>query len=158
MSVYDFNGSNSKPDRNCRSCTDFKSWSKQSNQFFTQSKGTDDKPRKDCPLDKNELGRSSWGLLHTMAAHYPDNPTDQQKSDVKTFFSTFSRLYPCEWCSKDFTEDVRNNPVDPSSQEKLSKWLCDAHNRVNAKLGKPEFDCSKTNERWRDGWLDGSCE
>lgn len=70
--------------------------------FQDKSEG---KPPKDCPLDKNELGRSSWGLLHTMAAHYPDSPTDQNKSDVKVFFDTLSRLYPCDWCSKDFQEE-----------------------------------------------------
>ena len=25
-------------------------------------------------------------------------------------------------------------------------------------LGKPEFDCSKVFQRWRDGWADGSCD
>lgn len=123
MSSYDFRGPPFQSDPNCRSCTDFKTWSKQSNKYFTQSKvglafpktlitnnfppfqdSTLNKPRKDCPLDKNELGRSSWALLHTMAAHYPENPSQKHKADVKSFFDTFSRLYPCEWCSKDFQE------------------------------------------------------
>lgn len=126
MSGYDFSGPSSRPDPNCRSCTDFKSWSKQNNPLFTNAKvrlsviyflfvfsrnlvfqgKVPEKPvRKDCPLDKNELGKASWGLLHTMAAHYPDNPTQKNKTDVKTFFDTFSRLYPCEWCAKDFQEE-----------------------------------------------------
>lgn len=29
---------------------------------------------------------------------------------------------------------------------------------VNRKLGKPDFDCSLVDERWRDGWKDGSCD
>jgi len=33
----------------------------------------------------------------------------------------------------------------------LGRWLCDAHNDVNAKLGKKLFDCSKWEERWRTG-------
>ena len=36
--------------------------------------------------------------------------------------------------------------------------MCEMHNRVNVKLGKPEFDCSKVFQRWRDGWEDGSCD
>jgi len=32
------------------------------------------------------------------------------------------------------------------------------HNIVNMKIGKPKFDCSLVNERWRDGWKDGSCD
>ena len=32
------------------------------------------------------------------------------------------------------------------------------HNEVNRRIGKKEFDCSKVDERWRDGWKDGSCD
>lgn len=57
--------------------------------------------RHDCPLDKDELGRSTWGLLHTMASTYPDKPTREQTNDVKSFFNILSRAYPCEFCAKD---------------------------------------------------------
>jgi len=52
---------------------------------------------------------------------------------------------------------VKHPPV-VDSQKNFAKWLCDLHNIVNVKLGKPVFDCSKVDERWRDGWLDGSCD
>jgi FAD-linked sulfhydryl oxidase len=113
---------------------------------------------KQCPLDKDELGRSTWGMLHTMAAHYPDKPTDRQKVEIKQFFNILSRFYPCEYCSKDMQAEFKKDPPVADSQEKLSQWLCQFHNKVNLKLGKPQFDCSKVNERWRDGWLDGSCD
>lgn len=64
------------------------------------------KPRRDdCPLDKDELGNKSWGLLHTMAAKYPENPTDEQKCNMKKFFFLFSKFYPCEHCAADFQEE-----------------------------------------------------
>lgn len=53
---------------------------------------------------------------------------------------------------------IKQDPPRTESQEALSQWLCKMHNRVNVKIGKPEFDCSKVNERWRDGWSDGSCD
>jgi len=62
-------------------------------------------PREDCPLDKVRLGVSTWGLLHTMAAFYSDNPTDTEKRDMKTFFEVLSRLYPCEYCAQDFRSE-----------------------------------------------------
>jgi len=37
------------------------------------------------------------------------------------------------------------------SRESLCMWLCEQHNIVNEKLGKPTFQCSMKNldERWR---------
>ncbi|KAK6030227.1 hypothetical protein OSTOST_03649, partial [Ostertagia ostertagi] len=29
-----------------------------------------------CPPDKDELGRSTWNLLHTMSVYYPEKPTE----------------------------------------------------------------------------------
>nr|CAD7420933.1 unnamed protein product [Timema poppensis] len=37
-----------------------------------------------------------------MAAYYPEKPSLYQENDVKQFFSTFSRLYPCSFCAEDF--------------------------------------------------------
>ena len=37
------------------------------------------------------------------------------------------------------------------SREQLSLWLCEQHNKVNEKLGKPLFQCdiNVLDERWR---------
>jgi len=166
MPLIEHNNSPSSPE-NCRTCVDFKSWAKQQRKSLSTTDKKDvkkqeepeDAPRQeDCPWDKDVLGKSTWGLLHTIAAHYPEKPTQQHQSDIKGFFSILSRLYPCEYCAKDFRKELKQIPPQTNSQEELSQWLCRIHNIVNIKLGKPEFDCSKVNERWRDGWLDGSCD
>jgi len=113
---------------------------------------------KQCPVDKDELGSSTWKLLHTMAANYPDIPSQEEKADMRTFLETFSRLYPCPPCAEDFRKDLRDHPPRLDSMRDFSRWLCKAHNRVNLKLGKEEFDCSRVLERWRDGWKDGRCD
>jgi hypothetical protein len=41
-------------------------------------------------LDKEELGRSTWDFLHTMAAYYPDKPSCKQQRTMKKFLSSFS--------------------------------------------------------------------
>lgn len=51
----------------------------------------------------------------------------------------------------------RNQP-DTRTRACFTQWLCRLHNEVNRKLGKPDFDCSQVDERWRDGWKDGSCD
>jgi len=147
----------------CRSCVDFKTWSMQQKKALTTSTGgkenvKDAPQRQDCPLDKDELGRSTWKFLHTMAASYPEKPTESEMKDTKSFFSLLGRLYPCEHCAKDLAEELKVDPPKVSSQDDFSQWLCRLHNKVNLKLGKPEFDCKLVNQRWRDGWLDGSCD
>ncbi|CAH0398567.1 unnamed protein product [Chilo suppressalis] len=146
-------------DKPCRACSDFKTWAK------AQNKTTLNPPNKmapakatDCPLDKDELGRSTWGFLHSMASYYPDKPTRREAEDMSKFFNIFSKFYPCEPCALDFQEDIKKNPPRTDSKDHLAKWLCERHNTVNLKLGKPLFDCSKIHERWRDGWKDGSCD
>lgn len=59
----------------------------------------------DCPLDKEDLGHSTWGFLHSMAAYYPQTPTPRQASDMEKFFNIFAEFYPCEPCALDFRDE-----------------------------------------------------
>lgn len=152
----------------CRTCMDFKTWAKLQKQTFDSEIQSEKRQEKDktavttardnCPLDKDELGSKTWAFLHTMAAYYPDRPTNTQKTEMKTFFYIFSKFYPCNSCAEDLQQQLKVSPPQTDSQSTLSQWLCSIHNEVNRKLGKPEFDCKLVNQRWRDGWLDGSCD
>ncbi|PGH11714.1 hypothetical protein AJ79_04737 [Helicocarpus griseus UAMH5409] len=116
----------------------------------------------DCPPDVETLGRSTWTLLHSMTATYPTIATPQQQNDMRSFLSLFSKLYPCWVCADDF----RNWMNEPSgvnkprlrTRQEFGNWMCEAHNEVNRKLGKKEFDCKFWEERWRTGWRDGRCD
>ncbi|KAA0203300.1 hypothetical protein HAZT_HAZT001967 [Hyalella azteca] len=110
-----------------------------------------------CPADVMSLGRGSWRLLHTLAANYPDAPTEEEKQNVTQFIELFSRVYPCPPCAQDFREWLGSNPPDVRSGPMLSQFFCRAHNEVNRKLNKKEFDCKLVDERWKLGWKDGSC-
>lgn len=63
-----------------------------------------------CPLDVNELGNSTWDLIHTLAAYYPENPSNEQKLAAVQFFQALSLLYPCHICAEDFIDSVSKNP------------------------------------------------
>ncbi|KAK7260914.1 hypothetical protein RIF29_27213 [Crotalaria pallida] len=101
-----------------------------------------------APVTKEELGRATWTFLHTLAAQYPDNPTRQQKKDVKELVQILSRMYPCKDCADHFKEVIRSNPVQAGSHAEFSQWLCHVHNVVNRSLGKPVFPCERVDARW----------
>eukprot|EP00537_Pseudo-nitzschia_pungens_P006327 CAMPEP_0172377482 /NCGR_PEP_ID=MMETSP1060-20121228/68927_1 /TAXON_ID=37318 /ORGANISM="Pseudo-nitzschia pungens, Strain cf. cingulata" /LENGTH=189 /DNA_ID=CAMNT_0013105169 /DNA_START=348 /DNA_END=917 /DNA_ORIENTATION=+ len=105
----------------------------------------------DCPPGSAELGRGSWKLLHSMAAWYPELPTTQQRERMVGFFKTLADFYPCTYCASDFRDNLQKSPVKAESRTDLCLWLCQQHNDVNQKLGKPLFDCTMENldERWR---------
>eukprot|EP01041_Mallomonas_annulata_P006547 gene6547-13243_t len=112
---------------------------------------------KGCPVDKDELGRSTWNLIHTIAAHYPDEPSNDDKANAERFFRSLAMLYPCEYCAKDFQASIAITPPDVSSRTALCQWCCRLHNEVNEKLGKPTMSCDmeSLDMRWKTG--DPSC-
>ncbi|SCU90943.1 LAME_0E10594g1_1 [Lachancea meyersii CBS 8951] len=151
--VYDEDG---KPCRSCNTLLDFQLATGKIGtsrvQNSTQKISKAEPYAKDDPPDVELLGRSSWNLLHAVAASYPKAPTDLQKTEMKQFMTIFSHVYPCWWCAKDFDKFIRENAPRVDSREELGKWMCDAHNDVNRKLGKPIFDCNLWEKRWVNGW------
>lgn len=117
-----------------------------------------DEPPPNCPPDVEQLGRATWTFLHTTAAYYPERPTPAQRANMLLLLRSLPLLYPCTNCAEDFGENIAENPPDVSGRVGLSRWLCERHNDVNGKLGKERFDCAKTDERWKDGPADGSCD
>jgi mitochondrial FAD-linked sulfhydryl oxidase len=154
----------------CRSCTSFASWAamtkgqQQTSPFSTNAKLQSStapltEPPEDCPPDVDRLGSHTWTFLHTLTANYPTNPSPAQQSDTKSFISLFSKMYPCWVCADDFRTWMKEgNEPRVSNREEFGRWMCEAHNAVNVKLGKEEFDCGKWEERWRTGWKDGRCD
>ncbi|PMD67118.1 mitochondrial FAD-linked sulfhydryl oxidase-like protein ERV1 [Hyaloscypha bicolor E] len=151
-------GKDGKPCRSCNSFVDFTSQTKTITKSTIGHSLVATGPPLACPPDVEELGRSSWTLLHSITASYPISPTLTEQSQVRQFMGLFSKLYPCWVCAEDFQDFMAKNRVRAESREEFGQWMCEAHNDVNRKLGKKEFDCSKWEERWRTGWKDGRCD
>ena len=145
----------------CKACVDFKDWIKSNVTNKTREQPIVDQQisiNSQCPLMRDDLGRASWSLLHTMAAYYPNEPNIEEQQSMNQFIRSFSKLFPCPECRTDFQEEIVKSPPDLSSCLALSTWMCKQHNIVNRKLGKSEFDCQRVLERWKDGPKDGRCD
>ncbi|EGW30023.1 uncharacterized protein SPAPADRAFT_63641 [Spathaspora passalidarum NRRL Y-27907] len=90
-----------------------------------------------------ELGRSTWKLFHTILARYPEKPNNLERKTLETFIQLFAQVYPCGDCARHFTGLLAKYPPQTTSRKAAALWGCDVHNKVNEKLHKPEYDCSK---------------
>ncbi|KAL8928585.1 MAG: hypothetical protein Q9208_001819 [Pyrenodesmia sp. 3 TL-2023] len=164
-------GKDGKPCRSCTSSADWAALMKKSIAKDKSSMTTETStppvvstaslaPPPDCPPDVEELGRGAWTLLHTISASYPPRASPTQQSEMRQFLGLFGKLYPCWVCAEDFQEWMNRKGNEPRVEGRsgLGTWMCEAHNEVNRKLGKQEFDCGKWEERWRTGWKDGRCD
>lgn len=100
---------------------------------------------------KAQLGNSAWHLLHTVLARYPDTPTDQEKSTLKLFILMFGQVYPCGDCARHFQKLLKKYPPQVGSRQIAAGWGCHIHNKVNERLDKPEYDCTKILEDYDCG-------
>ncbi|KAJ7196848.1 ERV/ALR sulfhydryl oxidase domain-containing protein [Mycena pura] len=152
----------------CRACTSgaaFRNWrppigktAASAATSVAAAAGTTKKTTTVCPPDGDQLGQATWTFLHTAAAYYPTNASPTQRSQMLALIHALPVLYPCSHCAEDFGEAVKQHPPDVSGRAALSRWFCERHNEVNEKLMKEPFDCATTDERWKAGPPDGSCD
>ena len=115
-------------------------------------------------VSKEDLGRATWLLLHSIASQYPDEPTEREKRDAKNLVNAITNLYPCKECQVHFKTVIEKYPPEVADSVSFQEWMCKVHNAVNEKLGKEIFDCAKVDERWggvecfgEDGSSEGGC-
>jgi len=153
------NNNNNKPTQPTRSSSSSQIITKSSNELDTALSSHEDI---ECPLDKEDLGRASWSVIHTVAAHIPENPTNNEQKHMTQFIESFAALYPCHVCAPEFQQYVRNYPPLTSSRAEFVLWCCRLHNHINEHLGKDVIKCdlNSLDERWKDGhrscWPDNS--
>ncbi|KFY10894.1 hypothetical protein V491_07419 [Pseudogymnoascus sp. VKM F-3775] len=100
-------------------------------------------PKLENATIKAELGNAAWKLLHTMMAKFPDKPTEDDSTSLKSFVYLFARLYPCGECARHFQLLLQKYPPQVRSRSSAATWACHVHNEVNTRLKKGLFDCSK---------------
>ncbi|KAK8810713.1 hypothetical protein WA158_007288 [Blastocystis sp. Blastoise] len=107
----------------------------------------------ECPPDRSLLGRHSWTLLHTIAAYYPENPTEEDKKNAMSFIESFAQLYPCKNCAFHFQRLIKETPPNVNSQKEFVMWMAQAHNIISKKCHKPIYpeDYDVLQKRWKTG-------
>ena len=88
----------------------------------------------------NVWGPSAWRFLHSVTFAYPDAPSKEHKEAARSLFRSLKLMLPCGDCCTHYCSGFDGDPVDNHlhSRDALSRWLVAFHNKVNARLGKPE--------------------
>ena len=84
-------------------------------------------------MDTKFWGPSGWKMFHLATFTY--EPSKQKKAMSK-FLESLPYILPCKFCRASLTEYYEKHPYKSAleSRAKLTKWLYDIHNEVNAKL------------------------
>ena len=56
------------------------------------------------------------------------------------FFSGY--FFPCKMCGHHFIQMLNDNPVNATSRQDLTMYLCNLHNNVNLRLNKEIYNCT----------------
>jgi hypothetical protein len=84
-------------------------------------------------------GHHMWKSIHYIALDYPNEPTEEEKTDYKLFFTNLYKVLPCYECSQHFKKGIDIHPLsynDLVNSNTLFKWTVDMHNFVNKRLNK----------------------
>ena len=93
-----------------------------------------------------ELGRSTWLLLHILAENFPARPSTVEKRRFLSLLHSLEALYPHEesketWKLVVSISSLPELNVALESRENLKAWLCGFHNDVNTWLSKSPRSC-----------------
>ena len=90
-----------------------------------------------------------WKVFHFAAYGYPKTPEKSDINAYKKFYTGFAKVLPCDLCTKDAQEMMKNIDWEKIlvSKESLIKWTYDFHYKVNKKLNKesPSFEYFSSN-------------
>jgi len=109
-------------------------------------------------MDVRFWGPQFWASMEFVAFNYPTDPTQQDRKNMRNFFSAVAQVLPCQSCREHFQQLLKDYPVENhlDTREALTKWLVEAHNRVNERLGKPRVPYTVVADKYQQ--FRGTCE
>ena len=85
-------------------------------------------------------GPATWDCLFYICLAYPDNPTNDDKKNIVSFFDSISNLLPCQSCRHNFKVHRMKHVLSDKvidNRFSLITWLINMKNEVNISLNKP---------------------
>ena len=92
-------------------------------------------------MDPQVWGKHYWFFLHTAALTYPHHPNAITKKRYYELITNFALFIPTEIIAKEFEHLIDVFPVAPylDNRDSLVRWTHFIHNKINAKLEKPQI-------------------
>lgn len=90
-------------------------------------------------IDPKIWGKHFWKILYCVAFAYPENPTEQDKENVKKFYMSIKNVLPCDKCRNNFEIHLKKYQFNDDvllSRSNLINWIVNMNNDVNNMLGK----------------------
>jgi len=91
----------------------------------------------DADQAKYRRCRALWTALHQSSTGYPLAPTPEEQQAAQAFVSSLGILTGCADCKNHYDALLQALPPRLGSRQEFFEWSVDAHNQVNARLGKP---------------------
>ena len=87
-------------------------------------------------------GPHGWKFIHYITLGYPNNPTENDKLNYKTFYTSLQHILPCAKCANNYSHNLIKYPIDNhlGSRDTLIRWVIDIHNQVNNETNKKEYN------------------
>ena len=93
-------------------------------------------------------GPLGWATLHSVAACYPDSPTDREKGSLLRWIIAFRETILCPSCQAHFTgmfdSYIHKYPHWWDSRKDFSEFVFRAHNTVNTRTNKKIYSLSES--------------
>ena len=98
-------------------------------------------------------GPHGWKFMHYVSLGYPSNPSEEDKKNYKTFYTSLQHILPCAKCANNYSHNLIKYPIDNhlSSRDTLVRWVIDIHNQVNNETGKKEYTYEEALSLYTDG-------
>lgn len=90
-------------------------------------------------LNPEKWGKYFWIGLNFIGYAYPENPSDEDKQNVKNYIMSLGKVIPCDRCRGNFVNHLQKLPLDDivlESRNNFINWLVNFHNEVNIMLEK----------------------